>query len=255
MDTAMRENGAMRRIGFLLGLTCLILPPAPCRAAARHVVPHVAPCQRIVLAGDVSAGNSWQADIGQGWTFRVLPIAAGRKDYSGWDLVVDRTQPAGYPDALLLATPPYNSINEREIGTTYGLRAQDAIGWNPRSFRFLTDPAALREGQRLFRQLSASGPAQTAVASRLLALANHAAAGQFRILDARLIPGVADPAPYAQNWALEYERTQHSVESNMGNPATPRGQLFWMRFSVTLWLPQGWRAPRTLHATTAPCAE
>ena len=33
------------------------------------------------------------------------------------------------------------------------LRAQDAIGWNPRSFHFLTDPDALREGQKQFRAL------------------------------------------------------------------------------------------------------
>jgi len=208
-----------------------------------------------VLAGEVGAGNAWQAALGEGWVFRVLPIPAGMKAYSGWDLVVDRAQPAGYPDALLLATPPYNSINEREIGTTYGLRAQDALGWNPRSFRFLANPAALREGQRLFRQLTATGPAQSSAAGKLLALTSHAATGQFRILDARLIPGVADPAPYAQNWARQYERTQHSVESNMGNPSTPRGQLFWMRFSITLWLPQGWHTPPALHAVLAPCAE
>ena len=77
-----------------------------------------------------------------------MPVPALDAAYSGWDMVVDRIPPAGFPDALYLATPPYNSINQREIGTTYGLRAQDAIGWNPRSFRFLTDPAAFREAQQ-----------------------------------------------------------------------------------------------------------
>ena len=76
--------------------------------------------------------------------------------YSGWDLVVDREPAAGFPDALLLATLPYNSINEREIGTTFGLRAQDAIGWNPRSFRFIVTPSDFREAQQLFRSLSAN---------------------------------------------------------------------------------------------------
>ena len=111
-----------------------------------------ASCQKIVLTGEVSAGQEWKAAFGEGWVFRVMPIQAGKAGYSGWDLVVDREQGAGFPDALMLATPPYDSINEREVGTTFGLRAQDAIGWNPRSFRFLTDPAALRESQRLFRR-------------------------------------------------------------------------------------------------------
>ena len=103
-------------------------------------------------SGEVSAGQEWKADFGQGWVFRLLPIDtsswAGKAGYSGWDLVVDREQPAGYPDALLVATPPYNSINEREVGTTFGLRAQDAIGWNPRSFRFLTNAAASGRARR-----------------------------------------------------------------------------------------------------------
>ena len=106
-------------------------------------VPQAA-CQKIVLWGEVSAGQEWKAGFGQGWVFRVLPIDSaktppGQASYSGWDLVVDREQPAGFPDALLMATPPYESINEREVGTTFGLRAQDSIGWNPRSFRFLTE--------------------------------------------------------------------------------------------------------------------
>src|SRR5208283_2360385 len=111
-------------------------------------------CQKIVLTGEVSTGKEWKAAFGEGWVFRVLPIQPGQAGYSGWDLVVDREQPAGFPDALLLATPPYNSINEREVGTTYGLRSQDVIGWNPRSFRFLTNPAAFLQGQKLFLALS-----------------------------------------------------------------------------------------------------
>ncbi len=107
--------------------------------------PHAATCQRIVLTGEVSAGQEWKSTFGERWIFRVLPIDSGKIEqgtagYSGWDLVVDKEQGAGFPDASLVATPPYNSINEREVGTTFGLRAQDATGWNPRSFHFLTDP-------------------------------------------------------------------------------------------------------------------
>src|SRR5258708_14154090 len=113
--------------------------------------PPKAVCARVTIVGQVSAGGEWSTKLGEGWVIRVLPIAPSLAGYSGWDLVMDRDQPAGFPDALLLATMPSNSINEREIGTTFGLRAQDAIGWNPRSFHFLSNSADFHEGQRLFR--------------------------------------------------------------------------------------------------------
>ena len=230
--------------------------------ALSAAVSHAAACKKVVIEGDVTSAAEWRTPIGQGWVFRVLPIAPGQIGYSGWDLVVDRAQAAGYPDALLLATLPYDSINEREIGTTYGLRAQDAIGWNPRSFRFLTDPAAFREGQQIFRSLVAQGQMQqkggspnTQAIARLLELQRHGAAGELSILDVHLIPGVANPAPYAQNWAVASSRTPHQVESAAAGKATPRGALHWMRFSLTLWLPGGWTLPTGLHAVPAACPQ
>jgi hypothetical protein len=200
--------------------------------------------------------------------FRVLPIAASQAEYSGWDLVMDREPPAGYPDALLLATPPYNSINEREIGTTFGLRAQDAIGWNPRSFRLLSSPDQFWEGQRLFRQLVQAGyepepnrkpngpnaPGTDAMA-RLLALQKGASSGEFRILDARIVPGIADPMPYARGWALASSRTKHEIEAAPPGQASPRGTLLWMRFALTLWLPARWNVAPELHAVPRLCPQ
>ena len=107
-------------------------------------------CRKVVLDGEASAGQEWKSTIGGGWVFRLVPIVAGKSGYTGWDLVVDRLPGAGFPDALYLATPPYNSINEHEVGTTFGLRAQDAIGWNPRSFHFLTNASEFREAQLIY---------------------------------------------------------------------------------------------------------
>lgn len=226
-------------------------------AAARAAAP--AQCERLVLSGDVHAGSEWRAPIGEGWVFRVMPIQD--REYSGWDLVVDRDPPAGYPDALLLATPPYNSINEREIGTTYGLRAQDALGWNPRSFHFLTHPAALRQAQRLFADLMEAGQSRSpGTAARLAELTRQlvsldagAASGQFRILDARIVPGAADTAAFAQSWAIASDRTPHSNEPAAAGSSTPRGEFRWMKFSITLWLPAGWKAPKAAQAAPGPC--
>ena len=236
-----------------------------CAASAGAATP--AGCLRVELRGEAQAGREWKASLGEGWVFRVLPIRpdrgpAGQK-YSGWDLVVDREQPAGYPDALLLATPPYDSISEREIGTTFGLRAQDAIGWNPRSFRFLTSAAALGQGQTLLQSIHATGgdprrpsaaTAQARALEQLAALNRKAAAGEFRILDARLVPGVGDAAPFAQEWALASARTPHTLEPAADGKSTLRGEMRWMRFSITLRLPEGWRVPAGLPARRTGCA-
>lgn len=208
-------------------------------------------CTRVELTGDVFAGKEWQASIGQGWVFRVLPI----QGYSGWDLAVDRTPPAGYPDALLVATPPYNSMNEREIGTTYRLRSEDALGWNPRTFHFLTDPEAFREAQKLFPAVVHLSAESAPAAARLLELQKQAANGQLRILDARFVPGVADPAPYAENWARAAARSSFRMEQAPDGKPSAQGSINWMRFSITLWLPADWKLPHELHGIRSACLQ
>jgi len=246
-----------------LAVPCLAAPPRP------------AVCTRVELTGKVNAGEEWKASLGEGWIFRVVPIAPGSAGYTGWDMVVDRNPPAGFPDALLLATPPYNSINEGEIGTTFGLRAQDAMGWNPRSFRFLIDPSAFLQGQKLFLALSSqlqatsgkppgasskedpasTSPAVARLTRQLMNFESRAATGQLRILDAGLSPGIADPEPFAESWALRAARMQTTLVPPAGSKPTPRGELDWMRFSITLWLPAGWKVPRSLTVSTAPCGQ
>lgn len=215
-------------------------------------------CQRVELQGEVGAGQEWKTPFGEGWIFRVLPIAPSSAGYTGWDLAVDRESPAGYPDALLLATLPYNSINEREIGTTFGLRAQDALGWNPRSFRFLNDPRNFREAHWLYLRLfhspkDATAEGEKASMARLLELERQSSIGQFRILDARLVPGTADPKPFAQEWAIAFSRNQHQTEPVPPAQASPEGKLSWMRFAVTLWLPSGWKFPSGTKPVRAAC--
>jgi hypothetical protein len=255
----------IRRWGQACGmLSAILVFVVECHA----VSPPNRTCTRVTIEGEVSAGRQWRAALGQGWVFRVLPIAASLPEYSGWDLVVDREQAAGYPDALLLATLPYNSINEREIGTTFGLRAQDAIGWNPRSFRFLSNPAEFKEAQRSFLELNQSGFVQGSegkpgaskgrmakTLARLLELEKGASDGEFRILDAHIVPGVADPMPFAQAWALAASKTPHEIEDVPANQASERGRLQSMRFRLTLWLPGQWNAPPELGAVKIRCPE
>jgi hypothetical protein len=221
-------------------------------------------CTKIVLTGEVSSGQEWKADFGEGWVFRVMPIQTGNEGYTGWDLVVDRTEGAGHPDALLVATPPYYSISEREVGTTFGLRAQDAIGWSPRSFHFLTDPDAFRESQKQFRALGSAkiwteaphpSSQHQLAEQRLLEINRRASGGQLRILNAKLTPGIADAAPFAQRWALQSARTPHTIAPSTSARPTPLGELDWMRFSITLWLPKNWHAPQGVHSSPSPCSQ
>ena len=198
------------------------------------------------------AGREWRAPIGQGWVFRVLPI----QGYSGWDLVVDRDPPAGYPDALLLATPPYNSPSQREIGVTFGLRAQDALGWNPRTFRFLTDPVSFRHAQQLFLALERSGrlaQPTSAELAELLDLQRHSWPGEFRIVDARLTPGTADAQPFAENWARAFSRTAYTLQPAPGGNATPGGTIHWIKFTAMLTLPASWKLAPGLHVSPTAC--
>lgn len=221
-------------------------------------------CRRVEFEGDVSAGQQWQTPIGQGWIFRVLPVSPLNAGYTGWDLAVDREPPAGYPDALLLATLPYKSLNEREIATTFGLRAQDVLGWNPRTFHFLTNPTEFRAAQRWFGQLMAgrreanrgiSARTGADLEARLRQLQSHASSGQFRILDARIVPGIADPQPFAQTWAREALRTNHEIEQAPAGQASPRGKIIGLRFAVSLWVPQGWKVPLSLRVVNERCPE
>ena len=227
-------------------------------------------CNRIVMQGEVGTGHTWSQPIGEGWVFKLLPIKAAENDYSGWDMAVDRTHGLGYPDALLLATPPYGSINQREIGTTFGLRAQDAIGWNPRSFHFLTNLTDMRKAQKLYfklrtsvdPKLNSSDPkhtsapsdrnSNTAVLSKsLIDIAEHSSPGQLRILDARLTPGTANALAYAQAWAQQQRSTPHTVLATTS--PTPYGKLDSIKFEITLWLPQNWKTPKALQTSLSPC--
>jgi len=240
-----------------------------CAVRALAGAPRPASCEKTVLTGEVAAGQEWKTSIGAGWVLRVMPIQPANAGYSGWDLVVDRDPPAGFPDALFLAMPPYGSINEREVGKTFGVRAQDAIGWNPRSFHFLTDAKAFDQARKLYQTMEDQGMTgiemprpNEAIARKLMELASQSkAAGQFRILDARITPGTADAAPFAEAWAMQSAKTPHTNGTSDGNARdgkaspSPMGTLNWIRFSIALWMPDTWKAPMELHAVRGACSE
>ena len=88
-------------------------------------------CSRAVIEGEVRAGGGFRASFGGGldfvleptalgWVVRVLPTGEGRKSV----------------DYAEVATPPYRSVSPLLVSTDFSFRAQDAVGWNPRRFRY-----------------------------------------------------------------------------------------------------------------------
>lgn len=264
MEWSARGSGSGGNAGnFLRMALFLLILLIPSKAGSlpevRADVARQQQCRRMVLTGEATAGEEWKAAIGEGWVFRVLPIGP---PYTGWDLVVDREQGGGYPDALLLGTPPYGSLNEREVGTTYGLRAQDAIAWGPRRFYFLTSVTELERARKLFHVVmpSAGMGAVDAVARKkataelLRMLSGELGAGEFTVRDARLIAGVGDPPEFARQWAMHLSQVPHTLEQDSGS-VTSSGELRWIRFEVALELPARWKTPLGQKVETAKCAQ
>jgi hypothetical protein len=261
-----RSDVLRRRRLFLLSilvpaLALLGVTPAHPQQPFHPSAPSTPSCQKLSITAEARAGQEWSAPIGQGWLLRLVPIAPSGQDYSGWDLAVSPEGDTAYPDALLLGTPPYGSLSEREIGTTFGLRAQDAIAWQPRHFHFLLSVRDLATARRLFRQLTAASPAQATsnrASADLIQLVTHqpgpiagekSGSGQLSILDAKYAAGTADPVSYAQQWAAQLGHVSHTVVET-GHPATARGELLSIRFTAALWLPRTWKLPADLQPGT-----
>ncbi len=242
---------------FALTLTAHSLAPAPPASTPANVPT----CARLQFEGQVAEigssstpqlahaqvgpSSEWSHDIGAGWRVRLLPIPSSPTrlpPYSGWDIVIEPASAPGYPDALLLATPPYGSPSQREIATTFGMRAQDAIAWSPRQFRFLTSTPALLRSRALFAQLSSNPPGQrrieTQAQARLLAELQDSSRGTLEILDATLTPGTANPPSFAAPWAA---RLSHIPQTVLNGTPSARGRLRSIRFRLTLWVPSAWQ--------------
>jgi len=270
---AFQGGNAGRRLALLRILLLLLIPAVgsswPEAAVAGARAKEQRACRKVKLLGEVAEGQEWSAGIGEGWLFRVIPIRSSGKqtgDYSGWDLAVDRADKplAGYPDALLLATPPYGSLNAREIGTTFGMRAQDAIAWEPRRFHFLTSEKDLMRARRLYEEVMPGSQdyrmdaaARQSAMSELLDMLSTPArvgSGEFRVLDAELSAGTADAPAFAREWSMRLNETPHTMEQS-GSAPGPLGKLLRIRFSVTLLLPENWKSPGDLSSEAAKCAE
>jgi hypothetical protein len=88
-----------------------------------------------------------------------------------------------------------------------------------------------------------------------MSLRSHSATGELRTLDAGLAPGIANPAPYAQHWAHQAAYMSYTLIPQSGFNSSPLGELGWMHFSITLWLPSGWKLPSGVSGASAACPQ
>lgn len=247
--------------GVALALfTATILAPSMARETSPNAAKTGRSCRKVELWGEVATGQSWKASLGQGKLIRLIPIEPSGQGFSGWDLVVNSEKDAAFPDALLLATPPYGSLSQREIGTTYGLRAQDAIAWSPRKFHFLIADKDVTYARPLFAMVMKQGVESAALqkaTSELLQIVSDpdkSAAGEFAVTDARLNEGTADPPKFARQWASHLSLIPHTVLSE-SEGSTPLGKLIGLHFRITLLLPYSWKLQKELLSESVTCLE
>lgn len=202
------------------------------------------------MQGEVKAGESFLRPLGNGLSFWMQPVA------SGWILrVVPSSGARGRYDYAELATPPYDSVTPLSLSTDFAFRAQDAVAWNPRHFRFTPDGASFGRLQATFSEWKAAGDRPSAaLQGRLAAEAASLPEGEFQILDARLQPGTANQWQGAAAVASHFSKTAHTVEQPADGTATALGKLISVSFRVSFELPAGFRAAPGLQMVAARCA-
>lgn len=208
----------------------------------------IAQCRAGVLEGQVRAGESFIRPIGGGLELMLEPLA------SGWILrVLPSGQPRPQHDYAELATPPYHSVSPLLISTDFSFRAQDAVGWNPRRFRFAANQASFGRLLNAYNEYEAKPRPSPSSQQNLAALVSQSPEAVLTILDAHLIPGTADQARTAAAVATHFLTTAHTIENPPGGKPTALGTVTWIRFRISLNLPPGFRADRGLTIKQQPC--
>ncbi len=205
-----------------------------------------ATCARAVVEGEVRAGQGFVKVFGNGLEVMLEPLE------SGWIL---RVLPVGVPrtehDYAELASPPYRSVSPLLISTDFSFRAQDAVAWNPRHFRFAADKAMFAEMSQAYEEYRS----KPAAMNRLAELVVRASEGTIQILDAHLVPGTGDQAKMAAVVASHFNTTAHSLEQPANGQGTPLGKITWIRFRISLELPETFRADRGVVVEEHGCSK
>ncbi len=190
------------------------------------------PCREVQFEGTVTAGGGFRKTfasgldflleaVPHGWVIRVLPSVGAR--------------PA--QDFAEVATPPFRSINPLLLTTDFGFRAQDVVGWNPRTFHSVRKAAEFPEAQRAYLAATASRHPTAAEDAAVTRVAMKALEGRFELLDAVLAPGSADQSAAAGLVASHFATTAHTFRAPENGSTGALGEVLSLRFRVTLSVP------------------
>lgn len=228
--------------GGVLVFLGLLLSPVGAAAAAQR-----GSCMTGIIEGSAHAGEGFEKRIGNGLEVLLEPLR------SGWILrVVPANGLRGAHDYAELATPPYQSVSPLLLSTDYSFRAQDAVGWNPRKFRFAPDQRSFAAMAAAYARFEAD-PKSVATMDGLSRLVAEAPEGTLEILEAHLVAGTGDQGRMAAAVASHWSTTPHTLEQLGAGGPSPLGRLTWVRFRIALILPASFRADRGLSTLRASC--
>jgi hypothetical protein len=214
------------------------------------LVGKTATCSRAVVEGEAGAGQGFVKVIGNGLEVMLEPLA------SGWIL---RVLPVGVPrpehDYAELASPPYRSVSPLLISTDFSFRAQDVVAWNPRHFRFAEDKNMFAELSEAYREYRSTPVPSAAAMNKLAERVSRAPEGTVQLLDAKLVPGMGDQSKMAAAVASHFSTTAHSLERPADGKATLLGKITWIRFRISLELPEGFNANRGITVERHGCSQ
>ena len=203
-------------------------------------------CRAVTFEGEVKSGEAFRKifspeaefflePLASGWIIRVLEVRKGREVRESHDMAE-------------VATPPYKSVSPLLISTDWAFRAQDAGAWNPREFRYASDPKIFRQMAMLEEQVNhGDRPAESAAA--LLVAAQPE--GRLTLENVVLVPGLRDQSGLAATVASHWLQTPHQVVQ--GEAPTQLGRLASLRFRVQLDLPAGLQPSANLAVQHFSC--
>jgi hypothetical protein len=174
---------------------------------------------------------------GSGWLLRVLPVKGMMPKH----------------DYAELATPPYESVSPLLLSTDFSFRAQDAVAWNPRRFRYADNLTDFNQLQGIYDRYRRSSPPAAGTESELAMAVSKMPEGSLQILDARLVPGTANQVQIAALVATHFNASAHTVEEPPEGKGTALGKLTWVRFRIRFDLPMGFKADKGLRIESHTC--
>ena len=207
-----------------------------------------ATCRRAVLEGELHAGEEFVRPLGNGLEVMLEPLA------SGWILrVLPEKGPRPAHDYAELATPPYQSVTPLLISTDYSFRAQDAVAWNPRRFRYAANGKDFAAMLAAYQEYMKGSSGRGAHEAELAELAGRSPEGRMEILDSHFVPGMANQAQTAAMVASHLSTTPHSVEQAKDGRGDALGRVTWIKFRISVDLPTGFQPAKGLIVKIGSC--